>query len=202
MAINYCIKRLNTGSPGFVREALELYRLSLAEGSMLEDGVFPESTFNNIFTLAVKLEEYEWANEFVLNNQQFLKPVFREPMYFYCLGKLSFEQDEYDKSLQYLAKLETKAPFLFLGAKTIQLKIFYEQKEIDLLQTSLESLRIYLQRRKDLGYRKSNYENLIYFVRKLLEKETMNRTDKDNFIEEVNAAEILTEKEWLINQMG
>ena len=202
LAINYCIRRLNTGSSVFVREALELYRLSLSEGSLLEDGVLPESTFNNIVTLAAKLKEFTWANDFVHQNQQYLKSIFREPLYFYSLGKLFYEQGRYDESLINLAKVETKTSFLMLGAKTLQLKIFYEQNEINALESLLESLRIYLQRRNDLGYRKPNYENLIFFVKKLLEKNAMSRIEKQKFIEEVNAAEIFTEKEWMLKQLS
>ena len=61
LAINYCILRLNTGSSIFIREALELYRLSLDEGVLLQDGVLPESTFNNILMLASRLKEFDWA---------------------------------------------------------------------------------------------------------------------------------------------
>ena len=201
LAINYCILRLNTGSLIFVREALELYRLSLSEGSLLEDGILSESTFNNIVTLAAKLKEFEWANQFVDQNRKYLKPVFQIPLYFYSLGKLHYEQGRYDESLRSLAQVDTKTSFLLLGAKTLQLKIFYEQNEIDALESLLESLRIYLQRNKDLGYRKPNYENLIYFVRRLLSKSSFSKKEKEVFREEVNAAEVFTEKEWVLQQI-
>jgi len=48
LTINYAIRRLNTGSLIFIREALELYQLSLEQGYLLEDGVLLESTFSNI----------------------------------------------------------------------------------------------------------------------------------------------------------
>ena len=202
LAINYCILRLNTGSSIFIREALELYRLSLDEGVLLQDGVLPESTFNNILMLASRLKEFDWAYQFVEQNRQFLKPVFQDPLYYFSLGKLHYEQGRYDESLRSLAMVDTKTSFLLLGTKTLQLKIFYEQNEFDALESLLETLRVYLQRKKDLGYRKTVYGNFFSFVRKLLEKESFSQKERKAFIKEVKATKKFSEKEWVLKQLN
>ncbi len=197
LATNYCIRRLNAGKTAFIREAFELYRLSLDAGFLLEDGVMPESTFSNLVTLAAKLGEYEWAEYFVEANSPLLKSVFQEPLSHYSLGLLLYHAGQLDQSMRHLAQVDTKASFLLLGTKTLQAKIYYEQQEWDALDYLLESLRVYLQRHKDLGYRKRNYEQLIYFVRKLVELPYQSKSKQQQLIEALDQAEGLTEKEWL-----
>jgi len=197
LATNYCIRRLNEGESVFIREAFELYRLSLDAGFLIESGIISESTFGNIVTLAAKLEEFDWANWFVETYSPFLKKVFQSPLYHYSLGVLLYRTNQYDESMRQLAQVDTKAGFLLLGTKVLQIKIFFEQKEWDALEHLLESLRVYLQRRKDLGYRKRNYEMLIYFVRKLIDLPYLSDDKKAIFLKELKEAEGLTEKEWL-----
>jgi hypothetical protein len=57
----------------------------------------------------------------------------------------------------------------------LQLKIYYELEEIDPPESLLESLRVYLQRSKDLAYRKAHHNNLLLFTRQLLQLPTMSK---------------------------
>ncbi len=202
LTINYAIRRLNTGSALFIREALELYRLSLKQGYLLEDGIMLESTYSNIVTLSSKLNEHEWANDFIHQYQEHLKPSFKEPLFHYSLGKLFYEQGQLENSLKELIQVETKASFLLLGARVLQIKIYYELEEFDPLESSLESLRVYLQRSKDLGYRKEHYSTIISFTRQLLQLSVMSKKEKEAFRKRVSSTEIFAEKDWFLKQIG
>lgn len=202
LATNYCIRQLNLGKQNFNRETFELYRLSLDAGYLLEDGVMPESTFGNIVTLCTRLDEFNWAKEFILEHRKFLKPTFQEPMYSFSFGKLFFAEGNYDESLRYLAQVDTKAKFLLIGTKVLQLKIYFEKKELDVLDSLLESFRVFLQRQKDLGYHKKNYEYLISYVKKLLEMPYKSSKEQKAFRNEVENNKEFTEKEWVLLQLG
>ncbi len=201
IAINYCIRKLNTGNDKYNREALELYRLSLEAGLLLKDGFLPEPAYNNIVTLSIKENEFDWAQHFVDSYKNSLKASSRNSMYQFCSAKILFSQDQYDECLIILASIPNKLPFIYLGAKTMQIKIFIENKEYDLLDSLLESLRVYLQRRKDLGYRKQNYVNLVKFAKKLIQLPIRSNSEKEAFIEEIKAAEIFTEKTWFLERI-
>lgn len=201
VAINYCIRRLNKGSKIYVREALELYRLSLDAGYLLEDGIMPESTFGNIVSLAIKLDELGWAKSFVEKYQNQLNPDYQEPLFHFSMAQLLYQEDSIDESMHHLSLVVTKAPFLFLGARTLQLKIYYELEEFDLLESLLESLRVYINRRKDLGYRKKNYDNLTSFARAMLQLPIMNQMEIIDLEKKVKNASIFTEKEWCLHQI-
>ena len=202
LAINYAIRKLNSGEERFAKEALELYLLSLQQGYLLEDGIMLESTYSNIVSLASKLDRHDWAGQFVEDYQHHLKPAFREPLFHFSMGKLNYDQGHYQESLNHLVRVESKAPFLLLGARVLQLKIYYELGEFDLLESLLESLRVYLQRSKDLAYRKTHYTNILTFTRQLLQLTIMSKEERALFRQRVNAATVFAEKEWFLKQIG
>ena len=202
LAINYTIRRLNTGSPLFGREAFELYLLILEEGYLLEDGIMLESAFSNIVFLAAKLEKYDWARKFIYDYQKHLKPVFQEPLFHFSLGKLYYEQGHLEESLQQLIQVETKASFLLLGARILQLKIYYKLEEFTPLESLLDSLRVYLQRSKDLGYRKQHYNNILIFTRQLLQLPVMTKSERAQLRQRIESAEIFAEKDWFLEQIS
>ena len=201
LAINYGIKKLNTGDIFFLRETFELYRHSFAEGYLLEDRIMPEPMYFNVVSLAVKNKEYQWANNFASTYKRFLNPNFQEPLYHHSMGLLHYKQGKLSESLQSLALVDTKISFVLLAVKSLQIKIYYELREIDALNNLLESFRVYLQRRKDLGYRKENFENLVSFVKRLLAIPYKSKKEKETLMNEVKDATVFSEKEWLLEQL-
>lgn len=201
VAINFCIRQLNTGQLEFVKEALELYRLSLDKGFLLKDGILPESTFSNIVALSLKLNDYRWTETFIEDYHIYLKPIFREPMQYFSLGRLKYEQGDLDKSMHFLARVDTSTSWLLLAAKTLQAKIYYELGETNVLDNLLDSMRVYLQRRNDLGYHSENYKNMVAFTRQLMSTSIKSKAEKEKFAKKVQSAKVFSEKDWFLKQI-
>ena len=201
LAINYCIRRANTGEEPFVSETLALYRQSLDRGYLLEDGVIPESTFGNIISLALRLKEYSWAEDFTEHFHPRLPPAFRQPLYLLSIGKLRYAQQKPTAALRALAKVEAKAPFLYLGAKILQVKIFYEAGETDALESLLASLQAYLRRQKKLGYRRAHYQLFITFSRRLMHLAPYDENGRKALQNDIHATMGFQEQEWFLQQL-
>lgn len=201
LAINFCIRRANVLELFFIKEALELYRSSLEQGFLLEDGIIPESTFSNIVSLALKLEEFDWTESFINTYQYNLKKESKESIVDFSFAKLRYQQKNLTDSLRHLATINSKAPFLMLGVKTMQLKIYYELGELNALDSVMDNMRIYVQRRKDQGYRKEIYENILYFMRKLIDLPAFDKALTIKLKEEIQASSLLIEKEWFLKQL-
>jgi len=201
VAINYCIRKLNSSEAKYNREALELYRLSLRAGILHENGYLTAPTYNNIVTLSIKESEFEWATKFIADYKDSLRMPMRNSLHQFCSAKILFSQDNYDDCQIILAMIPNNVPFIYLGAKMMQIKIFIDKNEIEALESLLESLRVYLQRRKDLGYRKDNYVHLIKFSKRLLQLPAMDKKTKEAFRNEIKNAEIFTEKKWFLNRI-
>ena len=82
------------------------------------------------------------------------------------------------------------------------LKIYHETDEFKVLESLLESMRAYLQRKKVLGYHKSNYKNIIHYTKKLLKVNPYSKAQKEKLKLEIEAAKPLTEKAWLLKQLA
>ncbi len=201
-AINFSIRKSNKGSLFFIRETFELYVLSLERGFLLEDGTILESTYSNIVSLALRLEKFEWAENFLQKYQTYLKPSLQQSFYHFNLGKVYYQKRELQESLLQLVKVESVSSFLHLATRILQLKIYYELEEIDPLESLLESVRVYLQRSNDLSYRKEHYSNIITFTKQLLQLPAMSKKEKLAFRKRVETAEVLGERNWLLEMIG
>lgn len=202
LAINYCIRALNFGYTAFAQEALQLYEESLEEGYLLEDGYLPESTFSNMVSLALKLEHYEWVERFIRDHSGQLKPAFRESLPWYTSAKLAYERGDSGRVLQLCAKIEARQPFLYLGTKTLQLKVLYEQEAWDAVDNLLDSMRVYLQRHKDVGYHREHYLLLVQFTRRLRGLIPGDLKKVFELGAEVETARAFREKPWMMLQIS
>jgi hypothetical protein len=87
-------------------------------------------------------------------------------------------------------------------AKTMLLKIYYEQDELDAFESLLESLRIYLQRKEALDpTRKAAYKNMISLMKKMLHLNVFSKAQREKFRELVLQTNPLAEREWLLKQV-
>jgi len=201
LAINYCIRALNQGKEAFAQEALTLYRQSLDQNYLLEDGHIPESAFGNIVSLGVKLRQFERTEAFIRAYASFLRPGFRESMPRYARAKLAYARGRRSEALRLLATVDARQPFLYFGTKTLQLKVFYELGEWNALDNLLESMRVYLQRHADLGYHREHYLLLLQFARRLLQLPPADRAGRAELKRDIRQARAFREREWFLEQL-
>ena len=200
-AINYCIKQSNAGISELRKEILELYQEGIEYNIFMNNGIFDRFNFKNIVVVAASLKEFDWAENFIYTYKDSLEASVREGIFIYNLGLLNFLKPDYDKAMTYLQQAEFKDTFLHLNARKMLLKIYFELKEINALESLLDSFSRYLTRRKDLGYHKDTSLALIKFVRKLLQIKPYDKEAKQILKREVEVAEIGNEKRWLLEQL-
>ncbi|MEM1217193.1 MAG: hypothetical protein AAGJ82_15970, partial [Bacteroidota bacterium] len=201
LAINYCIRALNAGRRELLSDIQQLYRESLEQGYLLEDGHLPESTFTNMIALHLKLGHFDEGAHIMETYAQDLPAATRESILHFNRARWYHAQGQADTALPLLARVDTNAPYLYLGAKSLQLRIFYEQGSYAASESILQQLRQYLHRRKDLGYRQENYRLLVQFFRQLLSVSAKDKKAVDLLIEKVQAAPTFAEKVWLLAQL-
>lgn len=203
MAINYCIGKMNAGEEFYIREAFELYKQGIDKKIIIEDGVMSRWTYRNVVSIALKLKEYKWTENFITECRIYLKEEYRDNFYNYSRARLFFDKRDYDKAREFLVNKDFNDILLNLSAKSLLLKIFYEEAEFDLLDALLESTRIYLQRKKVMGYHKSNFQNVIYYTKKLVRVNPYKKDELKKLQGEINEASPLAEGErsWLLDQI-
>jgi len=203
MTINYCIRKMNSGIQSFIREAFELFKLGFEKKILIENNQVTRVTFHNVVSIGLKLKEYEWVENFINQYQQYLEETHRQGFVFYCLARLHYGKKDYDKAMKLLVQeVDYDDIIINLSAKTLLAKMYYEQDEFDVLESLLESMRTYLQRKKVMGYHKNNYKNIVRFTKKLLKATPYSKNKREKLKLEITEATPLTEKAWLLTQLS
>ena len=88
-----------------------------------------------------------------------------------------------------------------LGAKTLLIKIYYEHQENDVLEYFLISFEAFIKRKKEIGYHKANYLNIIRLMKKMLTLNPFDKKAKLKLQEEVKTTQPLSERVWFLEQL-
>ena len=200
-AINYCIQRFNKGEEQFLREVFDLYQAGIEQQILFEKGKLSRFTYKNVVGIALRLQEFQWAEDFILNYQDALEKQFKENYTHYNLSKLRFYQKNYTEAMQRLQQVEYDDLFLNLDAKVMLLKIYYELGELDVLESFITSFQRFLQRKKLIGYHQENYGNMIRLTRKMLELNPFDKQEKRKLKQEIESIKALSERDWLLKQL-
>jgi len=200
-AINYCIKRLNSGDRHFIREAFELFRSGLSNETLLEEGILSSFTYKNITRLGMALQEDEWVASFLENHKKHLHPRERENTWRYNLAFFYFQKQKYQQAMQLLVQTEFKDVLNNLDARRMLLKSYFELGEYNALDSLLDSFSRYIHRQDQLGYHRENYTNLIRFVKKIIHNQPKDKKLLTQVKQEIKATNRLAEREWLLEKV-
>lgn len=198
LAINFCIRQYNAGNPDFLPEQFDFYKAGLAKKYFLSDGVLSRYTYQNAATIGLVMHELEWVERFVHDYRSALREEHRESLFSFNLARLEYQRRNLGQALQLLQKADYKDLLLNLAAKTLQLKIFYELGEFDLLESHLQAIRAFIRRKKVMGYHRENYLNTVHFIQKLLENQQYDKTARSALRREIEETKAVAEKEWLL----
>ena len=200
-AINFCIRKMNTGKVEYIREAFELFRLGLEKELLIDNGELSRLTFHNTAMIGIKLKEYKWVENFIQNYKGKLPLRIRPNFYKYQLATLYYEQKKYKEAMQLLATFTSSDDLMILGAKFLLLKIYYETKEVDALSSLIETIRIFLHRKTKLGdYHKKHHQQVIQLT-KLLIRSNGNKKSKITLKEKANNIKVQSVKDWFLEQI-
>lgn len=202
LAINFCIRQYNAGNQDYLSEQFEFYKEGFAKKYFLTDGSLSRYTYQNAATIGLVMHELEWVEQFVHDYRPALKEEHRESTFSYNLARLQYQRRDLGKALKLLQKAEYKDLMLSLAAKTLQLKIFYELQEFDLLESHLQAIRVFIRRKKMARYQLENYLNTINFTQKLLETNMFDKEAKTVLRREIEATKAIAEKEWLLQMIN
>jgi hypothetical protein len=202
LAINFCIRQYNAGNQAYLSEQFEFYKKGFENKYFLIDGVLSRYTYQNAATIGLVLHELEWVDRFVHEYRNALREEQREGLFSFNLARLEYSRRNLGKALQLLQKAEYKDIMLGLAAKTLQLKIFYELQEFDLLESHLQAIRAFIRRKKMARYQLENYLNTVYFTQKMLETNVFDKEARAALRREIEGTKAVAEKEWLLERAG
>ena len=201
LAINFGIKKINESSEGWLRATLELYQSALQHGLLLENQRLSRFAFNNIVAIALRVGEVDWAEKFILDYKPSLERQWREVTSSLNLARVAYARKDFPAALSHLQRSDYKDLLNNLIAKTLQLKIYYETDEYDLLDSHLTSMSNFIRRHTAIGYHRTNYSRIVYYTRQLMAVNLHDPQAVTALRSKMEQEEILTEKEWLLGRV-
>ncbi len=202
LAINFGIKKINERRPGSQRDTLDLYQSALERKLLLENGYISRFAFSNIVGIALQLKELAWAEQFVLHYKPFLEKQYRESTSAFCLARVAYARQRFGDALLQLQNTSDRDVMTSLQAKTLQLKIYYETGEFEALESHLTGMKTYIRRKAGIGYHRDNYLRIVGYAQKLMHLNFAQPKTVRSLREKIEAEQGLTEKEWLLQQLG
>jgi len=166
-AQNYCIRKANSGRSEFLEELFGLYRFLLQSGLILEEGYLTQWDYKNAITVGLRLNNVGWTEQFIHEYKDQISPAFRENAFNYNLSNFYFETNELGKALQLLQSVEFTDVYYNLSARSLLLKIYYQQGDTEALYALSEAFKVFLKRNKLVSqYQSKVHLNLIKLVKK------------------------------------
>jgi hypothetical protein len=200
MAVNFCIRRINQGEEAYYRAIFEIYQSGLAAGALLDNGRLSRWTYNNVVLTALSLREFDWTWRFLHDYAPSLPEDHREAALHFNLARYFFEKEDFQNAMRHLMRMEYDDVLQNLAAKVMLCKIYYLLDESDALENQLDSIQIYIRRKKVLGYHKDNYQAIVRFMRRLVALNPNDPVQKYALRQQIAAAAVLTERDWLLKQ--
>ena len=202
LALNFCIRKINQLEIDYFREALDLYQSALKSDLLLENGQLSHFAYNNIVAIALKVDDTDWAEQFIQEQAPFLEKKHRNASFHLNLARVEYRRQNMKSALLHLQEADYKDLINNLIAKTLQLKIYFETGEFDALDAHLQSMQTFIRRQKGIGYHKTNYQNIIRYTRRLMQLNTNSRSAQRSLRQQLEEEPVLTEKEWLLEMVG
>jgi hypothetical protein len=204
---NYLAIKYNQGHSEMLPLLFSTLKDEYDQGFLSEsNGHILASTFQNVVTTALKLKHFEWVRKFMDNYKNMItgtsEPetiwVFNEANYHFHIGNYEAAFDTGFNLLKYESFVYS------LAARRLEVKIWYEKKDLNMAEYRLNALKSYLFSNKLTipELMKRNNDDFVDIVRQLLSPRNQNALRlgaiKNKILTE---RKNIAEREWLLEQV-
>ena len=202
--MNYCIyTKINKDRPDYYSELFSLYEIALDKEIIFTNGQLSPHHYKNIITISLRLNKFDWVEEFIQEFTHQLPESDKENAYNYNLANVYFSKKEYEKVIEQLREVEYQNITYALGSKLLLLRTYYELKEDTALNSLIDSFRIYLRRNREITTAvKQQYMNTLRFTKKLASLAHYDEKAINKITEKIESCKALVLKDWLLGKVS
>ncbi|MFN0175986.1 MAG: hypothetical protein ACKVU0_15150 [Saprospiraceae bacterium] len=203
-ALHYCTGKINKGDRAFLQEYFDVFAEAIQKGIFLQNGELATWRFNNLVASALGLGKLEWAKNFVEEFKDHLPAESRQNTYSFNLARVYRFQKKYDKVLDLLQNVEYEDIGVNMISKMMLLITHYERNDHEVLNSFIESFRVFLNRHKNIPHqRRISYLNLLKYTRRLMRLAPGDKLAVAKLREEVSREKAtIVNHEWLLEKLG
>ena len=159
--------------------------------------------FKNIVTVALRVEEFEWTEDFITSYQSFLPNEHTDNAIAYNRARLYFSQKNYKKSRRELLSVEFTDIFYSLDSRSLLLKTYYEMEDFESAADLIKAFKIYLKRDKKISeYQNATYTGFLTIANKLIRYKQGYKENKDNIAKLLEESAQIADSSWLKSQLN
>lgn len=197
-AINYCTRQIkhNVNRNYYATQCLELYLEGIQQEFLFANDFLSPWTFKNVVKLGFNLKKYDWTEQFIQDYYKKLAPEFQDDALHFNLAESAYRKEDYEAAQYHLLRVQYSDVFYSLGAKTMLLKIYYENDEFESLLSLIASFSIYLRRNKKISKNyQETYLNFATFLHQIIRAK---KSKIPIIIQKINETELVTNRSWLL----
>ncbi len=197
--LNFCVSKVNTGKIEYYQKMLNIYKSGIDREILLSDGILAEWDFKNIVVVALRLEQYDWVENFIREKSSLLDPAVRQNAVRFNKARLHFYRNEFKEVLHLLRSVEFSDFSYNLSSKAMLLATYYETDEIEALLSFMKSFKTFLNRsKKKLPQNKIDiYLNEIKYIKRLLKIKYGDKKAIKKFKEDLEKEKNIADIRWL-----
>lgn len=201
--LNYSNTQMNIGRKGYTASTLELYKVGLKEKVIFTEGRLTGTTFMNIVLIAIKLQQFDWVEDFLKTHKVHLSSRDQEQIYQYCLAIFSYETGQLALASDLLVHYDAQnSQAMYLQARIALVRVYYDQEEFELLDNLFNSLTVYISRSERLGYHGEIYLLFIRACKRLVNSPFRLTQEQDQKLRAVFAEiPVKSMRDWLVERL-
>ena len=209
--------------PQYYEELFSLYQLQLEQGSIYLDGYLSHSHYRNIALAALNLKKFDWVESFIQNHRQRVIPAsFSEDAYHLNMANLLYAKAMYREAHEQLLQANPTDIYYKLGHKSLLARIYFELKELEVLENYLNSFTkfIFDQKSKISKAKVDSYRLFINYFRKLIKaiqnhpelisvynsgailRSEQGKKSFKKLLRQIHKENVFYGKQWLLEQIG
>ncbi|MBK8551242.1 MAG: hypothetical protein IPL53_09355 [Ignavibacteria bacterium] len=201
--LDYSVNKLVKGEEKFLNEIFILNKM-MNDNSLTLFGEYIQSDYYySVIEHVTMLKKISWAKEFAEKYKHYLSVNDRESAVNLGLARITFENKDFNSSLQHLLKVENINPYFYLSHKILLIQNNYELGKFENISFIMETLSKYLKRRIDISKElKENYVKFLYYFRKLKTISTTKVYLINSLEKEMQAEKFFLQKKWMLEKIN
>ena len=186
---NYYVR---LGNQGFdvQSDLFALFQFGLSTRLLLKKDQIDPTDFRNIVLISCRMEEYEWALNFIEDHKILLSEDYRQSAYSFSKARIFNNMGNHEGVVDVLRNVEYEDITYNLNSRLLLIAAFYELDEYDILESTIKALKVFLRRKRNVSVkRKANFRDfcdVVYNLMKAGDRKDPSRITKATEIMDTN----------------
>ncbi len=201
-AKNYCVKQVINGQTKYYQIMFKLYKSEIEQKVIYANEKIQPVDLANMVNLGLYLKEFDWVETLLVEHKHKILNQNATDIFQYNMARLLFEKSEYAAAMDMLKTANFKDVHYTLAAKRLLARLYYETDEFDLLESILNSLKVFIHRNTIITEdHKAVNRNFARFLYRIMNTAPRDAIKIEKIQTEINATNALTERTWLLKKL-